>query len=104
MRTRNGVYYDLSVSTYRETVDGVTFYFSSRIHQKKFAERLKRNREEINRSLSNRFKLQVEMNGLADLVLYSKVETRGFYVSTENWSEECLSNTICVGAKVTQKN
>lgn len=104
MRSRNGVYYDLSKSTYRETVDGVTFHFSSRIHQKKFAERLHRNRAEINKSLSNRFKLQVEMNGLADLILYNKVETRGFHITTEEWSEECRSNVQFNGGKVTKSD
>lgn len=91
MFSRNGICYDLSISDYRVEVDGVTYVFSSMLHLKKFQDRHKEHRDIVNYSLSKRFNVPVNVSILADIVLYRKIETRGFLVlkdGKELWQEE----------------
>ena len=101
MKTRNGVYYDLKNSCYRTTVDGLTFVFSSKSHLDKFRKKLKENREIINYSLTKRFKVTVNVSQLADIVLYRKIETRGFLILTNEGNTICQRNVKFDGGKVT---
>ena len=102
MLSRNGVCYDLEKSHYRCTKNSVTFIFSSRLHLDKFESKYKQNRDTVNKSLSKRFNLKVNVDTLADVVLYRKIETRGFLIEVEGefqWPE----NLICDGVKVRNK-
>jgi hypothetical protein len=85
--TRNGIYYKLKESPYHVTLCGMTYYFSSRFYRTKFAEFIDSNRVDINQSLSKRFKMDINLPVLCDLVLYSKTEKRGFFVTTEEGGE-----------------
>lgn len=85
--SRNGICYDFTISEYRHTVDGLTFVFSSRLHLEKFKKKLKQNREIINYSLSKRFNMGINVSQLADIVLYKKIETRGFLIVTNEGIE-----------------
>jgi YHS domain-containing protein len=104
MKTRNGVYYDLTHSCYRVTVDGLTFVFSSKSHKDKFKKKLKENREIVNYSLTKRFKLTVNVSQLADIVLYRKIETRGFLILTNEGNSICQKSVKFVGGKVIMPN
>lgn len=104
MITRNGVYYDLTKSNYRTKINDLTFVFSSRLHLEKFKSRIIENRNKINLSLTKRFNIAVDVSQLADIVLYGKVETRGFLVLNEAGKELCQKNIICGGVKVIEKN
>lgn len=97
--SRNGVYYDLSISPYKITVDGITYVFSSTNHLYKFTELFDSNRKRISESLSNRFKLKIQLDRLADLVLYSKVESRGFHIEVEGDVIECLEQIKLSGGE-----
>ena len=101
MISRNGVVYDLSVSSYRCTIDGLTYVFSSKLHLDKFKKKLKENRDIINYSLTRRFNLSVDVSQLADIVLYRKIETRGFLIVTGEGNELCQNNITYVGGEVT---
>lgn len=103
MFTRNGVCYDLPRSTYKTTVDGLTFVFSSKLHLEKFKAKLKENRDIVNYSLSRRFNVSVDVSQLADIVLYRKIETRGFLIVTNEGFNLCRENLKCHGVKVTRK-
>jgi hypothetical protein len=46
----------------------------------KFEDRLKENRQETDLKLTARYRINVRFPALADLTLYMKIETRGFYV------------------------
>lgn len=101
MITKNGVCYDFNVSEYRVTVDNLTFVFSSQLHLDKFKQRLSENRNTINRSLAKRFNLHIDVSTLADIVLYKKIETRGFLIVTNEGTELWQRNSITfVGGKV----
>ena len=101
MITRNGVCYDLSISPYRYTVDGLVYMFSSKPHLDKFKKKLKENRDIINYSLSKRFNVGVDVSQLADVVLYRKIETRGFLIVTVEGKEICQNSITYTGGEVT---
>lgn len=101
--TRNGIVYDLIKSPYKTTLNGITFYFSSTNHLEKFNEQFKENRETLVYSLYKRFKLGVYINELYDLVLYNKIETRGFLVSYKGDFYKCLNNIILSGVNLIEK-
>lgn len=101
MITRNGVCYDLQMSPYRYTKDGLTFVFSSQIHLDKFKMKYKENRDIVNYSLTKRFKMNVNASQLADVVLYRKVETRGFLIVTAEGKTLCQKSLVYNGWRVT---
>lgn len=77
--TRNGVEYDLSVSPYMLTTDkNYRFIFSSKKNRDKFNSRYLMHRIKLADSLSNRFKLNIRVDILADFTLYQSIEKRGF--------------------------
>lgn len=102
--TRSRVYYDLKHSEHLERVDyrntTIIYVFSSELYRKKFAEGIKGNREKVNSSLSNRFNLELKVNVLADLTLYSKVEKRGFYLIINGEHIECQNHVKLDGLSV----
>ncbi len=104
MITRNGVCYDLNISPYRHTVNGLTYMFSSKPHLDKFKKKLKENRDIINYSLSRRFNMTIDVSQLADIVLYRKIETRGFLIVTVEGNELCQNNITYGGGEVTIQN
>ena len=105
MRTRNGIYYDLAMSPYQVTLQDLNYYFSSKLHMRKFLKQFPQHRVKINESLSNRFGVTVNLHVLPDLVLYRKIETRGFYVTTSEGDKiSWLHNIILDGDKVTVKS
>nr|DAI89899.1 MAG TPA: hypothetical protein [Caudoviricetes sp.] len=103
MMTRNGIVYDLKLSPYYITIDEVTFYFSSKNHLEKFTEKLTENREVINYSLSKRFGVNINFKILNDIVLYSKVETRGFLIKHKGEAYSCKKHIVLNGVILTKK-
>lgn len=103
MKTRNGVCYDLTLSDFIYESEGVQYVFSSQLHLDKFKAKKKENRDIINYSLSRRFNLPVNVNHLADMVLYRKIETRGFLVFSEG-TRLCQEDITYIGGRVTNKD
>lgn len=91
MITRNGVCYVLPMSPYKCTLRGMTFFFSSENHLDKFLSEMDDHIVSINESLSARFKLNVNAEELAMVLFYKKVETRGFYIATDEGYAKCLN-------------
>lgn len=104
MISRNGVCYDLDISPHKTTINGLTFVFSSKLHLDKFKGKLQENRDIINYSLSKRFNYNVDVSQLADIVLYKKIETRGFLIITNKGIKLCQNNIIFNGGEVTIQN
>lgn len=83
--TRSGIAHDLKLSPYKVSVhyeegDELIFVFSSKMYTEKFKEKIEDNRDKINESLSKRFGFMIHINKIADLKLYSMIETRGFLI------------------------
>ncbi|MBQ8168677.1 hypothetical protein IJZ97_04590 [bacterium] len=104
MITKNGVCYDLTKSIYKLRVGELTFVFSSQLHLDKFKAKLQENRDIINYSLSRRFGITVDVSQLADIVLYKKIETRGFLVVSNEGNNLWQNNLTFVGGKATTRN
>lgn len=102
MMTRDGVFYNLEMSDYRVDIGELTFVFSSALHMRKFIDRMNENRDIINYSLNRRFKMKVDASLLADIVLYSKIETRGFLIECKDGKYTCLNEITCAGMKATR--
>lgn len=82
--TRRGVCYDLEKSPYQiELWYGdklIIFSFSSANNKERFKTKLLDHRKKLEKSLTNRFKIIITFDILADLILYKNVEKRGFYL------------------------
>ena len=102
--TRNGIVYKLELSPYKAIIEDVTYMFSSVNHLDKFMEKLNENRDTISYSLSKRFGVNVNLAILSDIVLYSKIETRGFLISYKGVFYSCKKDIILNGATLTKKN
>jgi YHS domain-containing protein len=100
--TRHNIVYDLKLSPYKIVLNDTTFYFSSVYHMQKFKEQFIKNRFIINDSLSNRFNIFIEVNEFADILLYRKIESRGFYIM--NGSERiCQPEKIILNGMIKTK-
>ena len=106
--TRDGIAYNLEESPYTYTMEygyeRLMFHFSSELYLSKFCERYIKNREEVNNSLTKRFKIEITNNMLADLRLYANIEKRGFYIASINGSVTCLSDIRLDGLALITKN
>lgn len=106
--TRGGVCYDLKVSPFDFKVsygdEEIRYVFSSEYNRSVFRERIENNRNVYNDSLSKRFKIDIVLNKLCDVKLYSNIEKRGFLIETSKERFECLSIIRLDGNKLIPKN
>jgi hypothetical protein len=106
MITRNGIYYDLSQSPYKIRISDtrLQFIFSSDLHMLKFKDKIMENRMETNARLTARYHIPVNFPVLADLILYQRIETRGYLVFNEKGVELCKESLILNGGIATLKD
>lgn len=111
--TKRGIAYNLKLSPYKSEheyiassrdVNSITFVFSSEFYRQKFSEELQNNRAKIQESLSKRFGYKVNNEMLCDVVLYSKIEKRGFLLIYNGVSVECPERIILDGKNLIIKN
>ena len=106
--SRGGVAYDLNLSPFKVEVDyegeKVTFKFSSELNVKRFEDKVKEHRETIKTSLSNRFNMGIDIPVISDIVLYTKVEKRGFLILMNEEEYKCQNIIKLIGVKKIQKS
>lgn len=111
--TKRGIAYNLKLSPYKvqleyvassRDVNSITFVFSSEFYRQKFSEELQNNRAKIQESLSKRFGYEVKQEMLCDIVLYSKIEKRGFLIFYNNEVVECQEYITLDGKNLIIKN
>ena len=106
--SRGGVAYDLSLSPFKVELnygeEKITFKFSSELNVGRFENKIKEHRENITKSLSNRFNIGIDIPVISDIVLYSKVEKRGFLVVINGEECKCQNIIKLTGVKKIQKN
>lgn len=81
--SKYGVAYDMRTTPYTFMWRGMEYHFSTEAHLNKFRENVVKREEWLDDSLSRRFRCSVHLPILADIQLYTKVETRGFRIVTE---------------------
>lgn len=106
--TRRGIAHDLTLSPFKHTVyyneiDYYTYVFSSQLYLDKFKANLEENRKKTSEKLSKTFKFKVENNVLADILLYKKIEIRGFLIKGKE-DYKCLNNIVLNGVNLIQPN
>ena len=77
------VYHNLKESIFKFDTGRIIFYFSSENNLFKFKDKIIWHRNWMQESLSNRFNLNITNDNLSDIVLYRKIEKRGFLIITE---------------------
>lgn len=102
MISKNGVCYDLPDSPYKYEWRGMVFFFSTEHHRAKFIREIRAREEWLDDSLSRRFRVTVHLPILADIQLYSQVETRGFYIQTDGGAEYRSATSVYVEANMKQ--
>lgn len=83
--TKSGVEANLKISPYSYKIEyrskTIEYHFSTARAMNRFGEMLESNRKFIMDSLENRFKVKfVIAKEFCDLILYRKLESRGFYI------------------------
>lgn len=87
MLSKNGVCYNLPETPFIYEWRGLRYHFSSASHRDKYVDNVRKKEMWINDSLSRRFKCTVDLPLLADIQLYTQVESRGFYVVSNDGAE-----------------
>lgn len=109
MLSRRGVSSDLQTSPYvvellYEDENRIAFYFSSKLHFNKFNDRFINKRIDLMYSLQNRFKINISLDILSDILLYKSIEHRGFYIRINDEVVTCLNNIELDGKLKILKN
>jgi hypothetical protein len=98
------IYHDIKETIFKFDTGVNTFYFSSELNMKKFRDKIIENRKRISDSLSNRFNMAIDNYNLSDVVLYRKIEKRGFLIMNEKGEILEWPNQIrFVGDQLTKK-
>lgn len=101
--TKNGIERNLAKSPYFITRNSITFFFSSKLHLNKFSNKRFEFKNEIKQSLSKRFKIGIDLPIICDLILYKRIETRGFLIFKEGKYYSCVNSIISDGDRLILK-
>lgn len=98
MKTRKGIYTDISESTYPFTVGEITFYFSSMFYRSKFMNTYKDESQRFNESANRIYKdkFNLDMTYVSLIRLYVLIEKRGFYIRFRGEEVLCPNDLIFV--------
>lgn len=107
--TQNGIEHNLEKSPYIFSYDydyqNISYYFSSERNLKKFSACLEENRKNIEMSLFNRFKIRMShIEILSDIVLYKRIEHRGFYIVCDGGEIRWAVDLVFDGQKLLTGN
>lgn len=90
--TRNGICNNMDVSPYFVELEKVTYYFSSKNYMDKFIRCYRFNREEMQDLIYKRLHFRLNANQIFDMLLYDKIEKRGYRV--EYGGERMCRNSV----------
>nr|DAW98647.1 MAG TPA: transcriptional regulator [Caudoviricetes sp.] len=86
-KTRGGIYLNLLESEYiynDNSQRNITYYFSSKFYMESFLKKREEYREKLESYIYYRSKLRIDAHTCSDIVCYSDIEKRGFYVIIDN--------------------
>jgi hypothetical protein len=102
--TKNGVCYNLTLSPFIFQTGDIKLVFSSKTHKDKFKDKQEEHRDILRDKLTKKFGVTVDINLLADIVLYADIETRGFLIFDKEGNALCKNDIILNGGTVTRRN
>jgi YHS domain-containing protein len=77
--TKRGIYHNLKESEYTISNMEVVFFFSSELYMNKFLKEYEKNRKHVHERIEQTTgEHLLNMNTLADITLYKRIEKRGF--------------------------
>lgn len=87
------IYHNIEESKFSFDTGSMIFFFSSELYLNKFRERVESNREELKFKLSSRYNIDFEAIDYFDIILYDKIEKRGFKILSKGGVKySCLNN------------
>lgn len=105
IKTRNNIFYDLSLSDFKfKTDDDVTFCFSSKLYKDKFVAQHLDYRRRVSNYLTKTYSIDVSTSLFADVVLYTKIEKRGFLILSVKGEKLCKEKILLNGAMIVLKS
>lgn len=81
MKSARGIFYNLDESNYIfhiEKEDDYILYFSSEFTMKRYADKIENYIKELNDKFKSTYLIDININKLAIIYLYNKMEKRGF--------------------------
>lgn len=84
MKTRRGVYWDLTESNISYQAEGLTFYFSSNFNKLRFEKDYRNYIITESNKLFNKYRVPFNFNLFLILAKYRSIEKRGFRVEVDN--------------------
>lgn len=103
MKTKKGIYKNIGDSDYCVTVEGITFYFSSRFYLGNFTKAVEQEMTDFSKRMEKVYndKFNLKMDKFALIRLYELIEKRGFRVVINGEDVRCLNNVIFVSEVLT---
>lgn len=107
--TKSGVEANLKISPYvvENNYNGkeVIYYFSTEKNMNRFKNEDLTFFVSVCTSLTNRFRIRFHLPKMfTDIVLYSRIERRGFHVIIEGIETKCVSDLKLIGAELKKEN
>lgn len=93
------IYNDLNESNYTFKYDNLVFYFSSQFYQEKFIREYKQFLKDETMKLKIKFKCNIYCDEMILLLLYKKIEKRGFKVT---FKDEELNENYYIDFKINE--
>lgn len=100
--TQRGIYHNLKESKYVVSNTEIMLYFSSELYLNHFVEKVEKNRVRYR----SKFEAGLHLNSdtLADILLYTEVEKRGFRVVLRGLEITCQETHVYALRRMTNKN
>lgn len=89
---KHGIEFNLKESNYKVTLQGLTFYFSSKLYLNKFTANIKDYIFNENAKIKTKYNLDIVMDIYFMISYYKKVEKRGFRIYDEVSKKEIFEN------------
>lgn len=83
MITERGIYLNLSESEYKVTIEGITFYFSSKVYLEKFKAKVKEYISIETAKIYVKYQINLNLDIYFMIAFYKKIEKRGFRIFDE---------------------
>ena len=92
MTTIRGIYLDIKESDYSVTMQGITFFFSSKYYLEKFTNKVLEYVAIETAKLYIKYGIKINLDIYFMIVYYKKIEKRGFRIYDENKKQEITDN------------